>query len=42
MSAWWLIPWLVVIVGYFGLVEIRVEFFARNPVIARACNKSDN
>ena len=23
-SGWWLIPWLIVIIGYFGFVEIRV------------------
>jgi hypothetical protein len=23
-NAWWLIPWLVIVFGYFGLVEIRV------------------
>jgi hypothetical protein len=24
ISGWWLIPWLIVIFGYFGFVEIRV------------------
>jgi hypothetical protein len=24
MSVWWLLPWLVISFGYFGLVEIRV------------------
>ncbi len=24
INAWWLIPWLVIIFGYFGFVEIRV------------------
>jgi hypothetical protein len=24
INAWWLLPWLVTIVGYFGFVEIRV------------------
>jgi len=24
ISGWWLIPWLIVIIGYFGFVEIRV------------------
>jgi hypothetical protein len=24
ISAWWLIPWLIMSLGYFGLVEIRV------------------
>lgn len=23
-SGWWLLPWLVIVFGYFGLVEIRV------------------
>jgi hypothetical protein len=23
-SGWWLAPWLLVIIGYFGFVEIRV------------------
>lgn len=24
VNGWWMIPWLVIILGYFGLVEIRV------------------
>ncbi len=24
VNGWWLIPWLVIIIGYFGFVEIRV------------------
>jgi len=24
ISGWWLIPWLIMIIGYFGFVEIRV------------------
>jgi hypothetical protein len=24
INAWWLIPWLVIVLGYFGFVEIRV------------------
>ena len=24
VNAWWLIPWLVIVFGYFGFVEIRV------------------
>jgi hypothetical protein len=24
INAWWLVPWLVIIFGYFGFVEIRV------------------
>ncbi len=24
MSGWWLIPWLIIIIGFFGFVEIRV------------------
>ena len=24
ISGWWLIPWLIIIIGYFGFVEIRV------------------
>jgi len=24
IGAWWLIPWLIIIIGYFGFVEIRV------------------
>jgi hypothetical protein len=24
VNAWWLVPWLVIVFGYFGFVEIRV------------------
>ena len=24
INGWWLIPWLIIIIGYFGFVEIRV------------------
>jgi hypothetical protein len=24
ISPWWLVPWIAIIIGYFGLVEIRV------------------
>jgi len=24
VSGWWLLPWLIIIIGYFGFVEIRV------------------
>ena len=24
INAWWLVPWLVIVFGYFGFVEIRV------------------